>query len=245
MEVQHIDYAPRSANYGRQRLWRRVITVAVAAIIVPVGIKCGVAAFWRAELLYWQGRALQHLEPADQVVFEGDAKQVAAFAKSPDFILDGPGSNPPCFKPAHAWERFYALLSPPGRRLKPTWFLHELRNATGEPRLVVVEGDLSYYRKEGCGGVFLDPLVFRPGSAFSSPIEISSGSAGLFQDGVVRCYAGQADPADSSHFTITIVVGRQTKIVDGWLKDDDSVALKVREPAISYPRPGALARQGR
>jgi hypothetical protein len=42
----------------------------------------------------------------------------------------------------------------------------------------------------------------------------------------LRVYAGQADPADASHFTIHYDLDGQSGTVDGWLKSDGSVVLK-------------------
>lgn len=42
----------------------------------------------------------------------------------------------------------------------------------------------------------------------------------------LRLYAGQADPADASHFTIAYDHDGQTGVIDGWLKPDGSIVLK-------------------
>jgi hypothetical protein len=42
----------------------------------------------------------------------------------------------------------------------------------------------------------------------------------------LRLYAGQADPADASHFTIAYDLDGHPGTIDGWLKPDGSVVLK-------------------
>ncbi len=45
----------------------------------------------------------------------------------------------------------------------------------------------------------------------------------------VRVFAGQPDPADPAHFTISYTVVGQPGVIDGRLGDDDTITLKVRE----------------
>jgi hypothetical protein len=45
---------------------------------------------------------------------------------------------------------------------------------------------------------------------------------------VFRLFAGQADPKDASHFTITYELDDQPGIIDGWLLNDETVALEPR-----------------
>lgn len=55
----------------------------------------------------------------------------------------------------------------------------------------------------------------------------------------LRVYAGQADPADASHFTINYDLDNQPGVIDGWLKPDGSVVLQPRAGkvvnALWYP----------
>jgi hypothetical protein len=45
----------------------------------------------------------------------------------------------------------------------------------------------------------------------------------------LRLFAGQADPADESHFTIRYELNGQPGLIDGWLMPDDTVKLEPRE----------------
>jgi hypothetical protein len=46
---------------------------------------------------------------------------------------------------------------------------------------------------------------------------------------VDRLFAGQPDPNDASHFTIAYECDGQKGTIDGWLMNDDSVKLEVRD----------------
>lgn len=45
----------------------------------------------------------------------------------------------------------------------------------------------------------------------------------------VVMYFGQVNPSDSSRFTINFVVNKVKVLLDGWLDDNDTVHLKVRD----------------
>ena len=45
----------------------------------------------------------------------------------------------------------------------------------------------------------------------------------------MRFYAGQADPADPSHFTICYAIGGHPGTLDGWLQADDKVRIQIRD----------------
>jgi hypothetical protein len=54
--------------------------------------------------------------------------------------------------------------------------------------------------------------------------------------------AGQPDPKDESHFTIQYRLNDQSGTIDGWLADDGSVQMKVRDgPAQTLPAPSKPA----
>ena len=45
-------------------------------------------------------------------------------------------------------------------------------------------------------------------------------------------HAGQPDPADASHFTIGYEINRKPYLVDGWLRDDDTIVLTERRLSL-------------
>jgi hypothetical protein len=167
------------------------------------------------QLLYWQRQAMNYSLPPDQIVFSylGDG---TAMKSLPGCVVQGPRT----FIFAVPWDRFYQLTSPPGRQSSPTLFLHELHNSRGESRLVVVEGESQ-----------AEATVFRPGTLFSAPQEVATASL-AFTAALrprISSYAGQCDPTDPSHFTIRIKKAGTTGVIEGWLKDDDTVAFRASD----------------
>src|SRR5258708_27964554 len=70
MDVRQIEYAPIQPNLRRKRVIRWFIRVAVVLVLLPVGIKGVPMAWHRAQLLYWQRKAMNYAAPASQLVFE-------------------------------------------------------------------------------------------------------------------------------------------------------------------------------
>jgi len=203
---RHIDYAPALPRYRRKAVRRALAPVLLVAVVLPLGWKAGPPTLQRVRLLYWQRQAMNYTLPPDQVVYD-EATGVISFAKP--------------------WEHFYQLFSPPGRILAGTLFLHERRNSRGQACLVAVEEFMLVWRTPE-----IRVCVIRPGGAFTRPIQVTDelqflGLRSMPSDRV-RCYAGQPDPADPSHFTVKCQVKDRSIAVDGWLQDDDTVKLERR-----------------
>ena len=234
-----IDYAP-----SRPRLRARTVVRVVVGSLLLGGILVGSwawgpACWLHVKLLHWQSRSLGYAAPPGQVVFDNDSTQIRSLVSSAGFEEAQWTAPPSAFRPAAAWQNFYRLYSPPGRRDAPVLFLHERRNRAGEARLVVVErgwpertmGDAS-----GQGAYFsMSCLVIRPGTAFAAPLELFDSAEYVDTKArpktlALRWYAGQCDPSDDSHFTIAFQLDGKPGILDGWLLDNDTIRLQVRTP---------------
>jgi hypothetical protein len=217
MEVQPLQYAAKPPVI-RTRLARRIlIASAVVAVLMPIVLRS--PTLWtHIRLLYWQRQAMGYSLPPDEIVFSENGDR-SSMKTAPGCMSQGARS----FIFAVPWDRFYQLASPPGRQSTATLFLHQLQNGRGESRLVSVEGI-----------EVATITVFRPGSMFKAPQELSSNwiplQAGLYPS--ISYYAGQTDPKDPSHFTIKMVTSNGTEMFHGWLKDDDTVAT-VLEAGVS------------
>jgi hypothetical protein len=124
----------------------------------------------------------------------------------------------------------------PGTAGSKTLFLHA-RRANGARRVVVVT----------VLGRTIDPRVFHsPGASLcnasvysmasirADPTLKSSRHFALYPLpltplGKLKLYAGQADPADESHFTIDFETQGVRGTIDGWLLPDDTVILQIRK----------------
>jgi hypothetical protein len=61
-----------------------------------------------------------------------------------------------------------------------------------------------------------------------------NGAVEVEPEQVMRFFAGQPDPIDQSHFTIAYELNGRRDVLDGYLKDDDTVTLEPRQGRIVY-----------
>jgi len=134
-------------------------------------------------------------------------------------------------------------------------YSHHCRSPGGHNRLVRVNfgggagaGDSYWWDAQYC----LSGTVIRPATLFTEPAVMSkpfprldmSYWTGINESGYFEFFTGRPDPADASHFTIDYEVGIAPRrralsdppaaprivrgVIDGWLRDDDSVVLRPR-----------------
>ena len=199
------DTSNSSIEYAARRPWHRRITgkwCTVAAIVVATfiaSVAWGELAWLKLQLLYCQTRCMSHAAPATQVI---------------------------ALRQVHPqWQRFGELLSPPGPQPAGTVYLHERVSPGGNRRLVAV----NLHGPGGRGRQFALPRVVVPGGLFSHPREVPCQESLLIPEGGgIRVYAGQSDAQNAAHFTFVIDTDRRQHVVDGWLRDDDTVKLEPR-----------------
>jgi hypothetical protein len=175
---------------------------------------------------------MNYSPPADQVVFDNDPGRVRQLLRSPEFELV-PEYVSTVIRAPIPCERFFELASPPGINMGfGTLFLHERRNSKGERRLVLLRlGGPVMRSLHSEDPAMNEPLVFRPGTAFSDPIEVRSrwtGSTDLPYGLGGRWFAGQIETDDPSHFSVVNENYGRRFIIDGWLMDDDTIKLEKR-----------------
>ena len=114
-------------------------------------------------------------------------------------------------------------------------FLHERRTSNGTSRIVAV-GYLHAFANEARWDRSFVFGVWKPGFGRGYPEVLNLGREcfieplrNLHEKDLLRLYAGQADSTDLSHFTIAYEVNGQPGTIDGWLKDDDTIKLEVRD----------------
>ncbi|HEX4125017.1 MAG TPA: hypothetical protein VHY37_09860 [Tepidisphaeraceae bacterium] len=161
---------------------------------------------------------------------DGDLPEVKAVG--PDYSGVASSTTVVIAREPICWVRY--LEASGNNQWDPVVFCHRRISSAGHLRLVVVEFPL--HAQYDFGDDFLNDLsvqIFAPDSATEivrpSPFRV----VWMGQDPDLpmpsRVYAGRADPADASHFTIEFqwpdgIHG----LIDGWLRDDDHVRVKIR-----------------
>ena len=176
-------------------------------------------------------RAMAHEAPPKQVVLARNCEnpRSSAYVLMPErfhvaksSVRRAPGS----------WIRLARELQ---KRDVPEWtpvvFMHARQaTAASEKRLVVLELEVRF-----TGDGFWTPgpefwvvasVVGRDaqGAPVLLHVDKKALNLGMMQGSLV--YAGQPDPADPSHFTVSLGTGGFCKQVDGWLEKDDTVRLQ-------------------
>jgi len=144
------------------------------------------------------------------------------------------------------WSFFFPVESHSGEAV---FFLHERVSPGGRRRLVVVPLELSNLREragprwffEGtriCACEVVPPWSSHPGLQRDPSVPNTYLAGVRFSDepnleiGIaqsVQVFNGQPDPLDASHFTIRYAVDGKQRFIDGWLQDDDTVRLSLRD----------------
>jgi hypothetical protein len=207
--------------------WRRRIRLALLGLILVATILCtwhwGPYICHQTKLLYWQRQCMNFSLPPNTVVYEGEptnAAQTAALA-------------PQC------WRSFCDTNNSHwvgGGRNTAVGFLGERISPAGHRRLICATLTPSrdvlpaFIMKIDCIAVAATPATWTDTARLSMlgvggvqlPIQFAA------QPPLIRIFAGQPDPKDASHFTIRFQIGGQEDVIDGWLRDSDSLTLRPR-----------------
>jgi hypothetical protein len=230
-----LQYGTTAGRSRRRWLWRGIalLLIGCSAYFVP----------WKtlrltAEILYYQHQCMTYTAPADLVVCDVDPDAVKTLLGRPGYkgIIAAFHGNEPkdhnsvIFAP---WEWSEFRLSMTGSPT-PSWhpigavaFLHEMRSKSGNRRLVCVTiiprpigMSMTVKRND------LNIEVFNIGTLRSLPMNLKPLNR-QFDLPTNRVFAGQIDPADSSRFTIRYEAGNDSGTVQGYLRDDDEIEIKI------------------
>jgi hypothetical protein len=210
--------------------------------------------------LRWQHQCMVYSLPSSSVVYEEDHAVATGLANGlpsgPDWttlsdqapsrqILAYYAEVPPCLR-AFVYQRRWGPI-PIARRnfdlSAPALFLHGRQAKGMDARLIYVRVN-NFFSLRGTTDdttanrnnlPALDWIVIKPQGLTSDPTILAHGE---WRDPVfvyqmpkpLRMYAGQADPADDSHFTIRFHLPQGEGKIDGWLLQTDQLNLQATMP---------------
>lgn len=214
-----IDYAPPPPVYWR-KVFRRAVLLLILVAAGVAGVKLWPSVWERARLLYWQRQCMAHTAPPDQIV----CIETPVYRwNPPPFVAAAP--DPECLVKYAATAR----VSVPVGKGGPVVFLHDRRTLGGVRRLVVIRRIPPGGRMSVDAPTSFEESVVTPAGFITPPsVAIIFWEQEMVPvyynlDGtapIIRLYAGQADPADESHFTIRYESGNESGTLDGWLRDN-------------------------
>jgi hypothetical protein len=250
-----LNYAPAPPRW-RRPVWRFALLMMVLAVGF-CGWRWRAYAWDQAQVLYWQHRCMTFTAPPDMVVYEEEPTAAAVLLNRPDYFSrrlrrpSGTNGSPATsiaasFTPL-CWNRLQTLNPIPMTHVldksigQPTAFLHERISPAGHHRLVCVNYTpmsasfppmMAQFEGFEFYATALTPATF---TTFSTPASTSyysrcAPSAYPNKSPRVRVYAGQPDPNNPAHFTIRYQMLGQDDVLDGNLKDDDSITFMPRNP---------------
>lgn len=219
-----LQYAPR---LPRKWWWANR---ALAALAILAAIGCAVAlvphAVHRSRVLQLQRQCLSYAAPPQRVVLETAPAQYEAL-KATDEAFRHAGIRGQLVYAAPPWQDFYRLLSSSARWPAATLYLGQLTNPAGKSRLVCVE-----FLPAAPSSDNIDAHVFDLGTMLRKPrllvTPVHVAAPDLTSERLVRVWAAQADPHNASHFTLEYETSTGKYMIDGWLRDDDSILLEQR-----------------
>jgi hypothetical protein len=123
------------------------------------------------------------------------------------------------------WRRFHQAAFARALLSDGTVFLGEMKTPSGKTRLVAID---CLWLRGGLHGVSFVPRVIVPGTIMRDPLSSGGRVTNSVLPGNASMQFGQIDPNDSSHVVITATIDGKRVVIDGWLRDNDTIDL---EPA--------------
>jgi len=251
MTVAQLDYAPGAPVRRRTLIRRAAVLVALVGVAV-FAWRYGPGAIRQARVLYFQRQCLAYSAPADRVVYDENSDTTVERLKTAGYggLWTSGTKQAAVYIAPEVQSR---ALNLPGAAnssgakcgSEATVFVHELRNAAGVRRLVLVERGPNRFIPIFEYAFGLDVSVFEP-ATWRSGLKRMRMANGVDWNGPatypptkgLRFYAGQVDPADAGHFTIRYDLEGKSGVIDGRLNDaGDDVKITVRSGPGMAPSP--------
>ena len=235
-----LDYQPGRV-VQRHRRRRRLFALLLIAFTVGVCAWQGPRAYRLAVRAYWARQVAAYRAPADLVVYEEDPAQWPALLARGGYR--GPPSNLP------GWCPFVAHVNGPVRRFVETHeltaggdavvFAHARRNPSGKERVVVVWLPYNAVRCNEKGATPDNQVQMTFFTGVWDGTNLHEGRVALWvapdriaRDRTTPLYArlcaGQPALSDPTQFTIALEMSEYFDVIDGYLRDDDTVLLRPR-----------------
>ena len=243
-----LDYAPAPPRYraGLRRYFLGLILVAFAI----VAVRCLPELIQRARLVWLQRQCFDEAHPLEGVVFDTRVGSLPGMHRSdPAFVQGSFATNdtPIAYvgRVPTRWQKYAPAINCIG-----TVFLGKMCSSAGHRRLVAVDlvasnslpNTRAVYWKfsvmtEGTlsNGTW-QQYTSEPATMDWFPTnDFEFETADSLREVSVR--AGKIDPDHPDHFTIDVNVGSKLLVLDGWLRDDEMIALVRRQEKILTPPP--------
>jgi hypothetical protein len=229
-----LHYAPPLPLAQQQRVQRLIVWLALAAVVIIAGFVA--LPFLRyLRVLQLQARCLDYQPASSSPVFDTRPAALPSLQRSDRNYSNGSINGVPYvgYVPP-AWRNFVSTATS-GSRAVAIPFLHRLRAPSGIERLVAVE---LVPLATAPSGTLFSARVIAPGISGEPPRELAGTTTSMncavwppFEE--LTIYPGTVDPANPDHFTIHVVSNGSSDLLDGWLRDDNTVVLERRATSFA------------
>jgi hypothetical protein len=225
----------------RRRHWaRRIARFLVVIAMISSAWQWGPRAFVQIGYLRAQHRCMTYAPPVSEVVFESDPDAAALLAERCQeyhlaslYSAFGRGAPFSHWRPpaSHRPKALDKLI--PKFGFYGTAFMHAMRTPAGNERLVIISMGYGASVELNGYGLGMGAHVYTPASwRLGSAMLLTSEEGGLSLrymplENRLRIFAGQIDPSDSSHFTVPYELNGKPGVIEGRLRDDESVTMSV------------------
>ena len=235
-----LDYQPGQPVRRRRRRTRLLAAVVVASLVAASAWQGPVAYRW-AVRTYWAGQVANYRAPPDLVVYEEDPTQW------PALLARGGYRSPPSNLPG--WCPFVAHVNEPVRRFVETHelmaggdavvFAHARQTPSGRERVVIVWLPYNAVRCNDKGATPDNQVqmtfftgVWDGATLHEGRVDLWVAPDRVARDRTTPLYArlcaGQPALSDPTQFTMAMEMGEYFDVIDGYLRDDDTVLLRPR-----------------
>jgi len=246
MTLHQLEYSKRPAR--RIPRWLRIAGLSLLGTLIVISAEENLPEVMSRYDSWMFQHKMMHLDrPADRVIYEEDPVRSAMLANDPNYKPIVPFSRDFDAAAPTTQPLGIAYVDPIAQtRIIRPWGVrclvlsHLLRMPSGAERLVVV---YCVPNKIGWKDVreYFFLRVFDPGLPLQG-MRMTARIGGIDRPppdaethSPLRVYAGQVDPADPTHFSVRFQRGQESGVIDGYLKDDESVSLKVRGQSATSP----------
>ncbi len=256
-----VDYAPVPHRSWPRRL-RRYLSLGGALVLVGLAVYWRKPVLEQARCLYLQRQCMEWNLPAGTVVLDDDPDAFTVEMRAGAAYVvqrrhDRFGNGYGFAVRDHAAARQFGFLTPWGPSQTDAFgaaFMHRRRSPCGNERLLVVLGHGTWGAlSDNAPSMSIEICLWKPATwqlgskpalvrqsfgfpdpAYSAPL---ANVANLTRSWRHKVFAGQVDPDDPSHFTLSfkerewLPVGPPdgpTGTFDFWLRDDDNVDIRLR-----------------
>jgi hypothetical protein len=224
----------------RRRIIRKMATVLVLAGAVAVLVAWLPATIHNLKVMTLQRKCLEYSPGSDTVVLDTRPNSFPGLTRSdPELRSINLVQTTVLGRVPSIWPEFHRAIGASafgGSGTLATAFLHRAQTPSGQERLVVInvypEVLIPAYSYELWASVIeLGSLRATPREKrFAAALSVSRTASDIV------LFAGQPDSKRTDHFTIDAVIGGTSYVIDGYLRDDDTVSLDLILKSLT-PRP--------